>query len=287
MRVLACVEDGALRLWSRNENDVTVSFPELAGLPAAVGHDLVLDGEIVAFLEGVPRFGALADRMHVRDRLRASLLARNNPVTLLIFDVLSIDGRDVTGLPLIERRELLAGLDLDDDRWKVPPAYEDGDVLQQATLAQGLEGIVSKKLSSTYVPGRRSSDWLKFPNRPRTSYVVGGWRHETDSATRLGAVLVGSYDDGGQLVYRGRVGSGIAGREGQKLMDHLAPLRADACPFDTEVPKIDAKGAVWIRPEVIVDIESLGMTPQGRLRQPAYCGVRLDLTPDDLRAQDG
>jgi bifunctional non-homologous end joining protein LigD len=281
IRVIVQVKDGRLRMFSRNENDVTPAYPELAGL-AELGHDLVLDGEVVGLLDGVPRFGALADRMHLRDRTRAAKLAELNPVTLMVFDVLSIDGRDVTTEPLSMRRQLLQALDLNAERWMTPPTYDDGRSLLAATEAQGLEGIVSKKLSSRYEPGRRSKDWLKFANRASASYVVGGWRYETDSTTRLGAVLVGCYREG-KLVYCGRVGSGIAGKEGPRLKALLDPLLADDSPFDDDVPKEDRLGTVWVRPEVVVEIASLGFTPQQRLRQPAYLGVRADLAPEELR----
>jgi bifunctional non-homologous end joining protein LigD len=170
--------------------------------------------------------------------------------------------------------------------WQVPATYDDGDMLLEATAAQRLEGIVSKKRSSLYHPGRRSPDWLKFPHRAIGSYVVGGWRHETDSASRIGAVLVGE-PTGDGLVYRGRVGSGIAGKEGQRLLGRLEPLVADASPFADQVPTVDAAGTVWVRPELVVDIAALGLTPAKRLRQPSYRGVRPDLTPDDLAPEDG
>lgn len=280
IRVLVHIEDGRLRMFSRNENEVTVAYPELAGL-ANLAHDLVLDGEIVGLLDGVPRFGALAERMHLRDRTKAAKLAEVNPVTLMVFDVLSIDGHDVTGEPLSMRRQLLEALDLNAARWQTPPTYADGQALLLATQQQDLEGIVSKKLASKYEPGRRSKDWLKFANRPTGSYVVGGWRYETDSSTRIGAILVGCYRDH-ELVYCGRVGSGLAGAKGPAVQALLEPLTAAECPFMGEVPKEDRLGTVWVRPEVVVEVASLGFTPQKRLRQPAYLGVRLDLTPEDL-----
>jgi bifunctional non-homologous end joining protein LigD len=281
MRVLVDVDNGGLRVLSRNENDVTISFPELAEL-GRVARDVLLDGEVVALSGGVPSFSALADRMHVSNARRAQALAETNPVTLIVFDVLRLDGRDLTGEPLEVRRALLETLGLDGARWQVPATYDDGQMLLDATAQQGLEGVVSKKLGSRYHPGRRSKDWLKFPNRPTDSYVVGGWRLETDSTSRLGAVLVGRPGPDG-LSYRGRVGSGIAGREGPRLKTLLEPLVTDTSPFCDEVPRIDARGTVWVRPEMVVEIQALGgITPGGRLRQPAYRGVRSDLSPQDL-----
>jgi bifunctional non-homologous end joining protein LigD len=281
MRVLAEVRDGALTLWSRNENAVTVSFPELHDVGVLAAHDVLLDGEIVAMADGVPRFGALADRMHVSNAARARQLARSNPVTLIVFDVLRLDGRDLTGESWSVRREALESLEIGSAHWQVPPVYDDGEMLFDATKAQGLEGILSKRRSSTYQPGRRSKDWLKFPHRPTLSYVVGGWRHETDSDSRLGAVLVGAPGPDG-LSYRGRVGSGITGKAAQRLLELLDPLRTDSSPFCDEVPRVDALGTVWVRPEVVVEVAALGVTQGGRLRQPSYQGVRFDLSPSDV-----
>ena len=289
VRVLVDVRDGRARFTSRNENDVSIAYPELHGMADGPlrGHDALLDGEVVALADdGVPRFSAIADRMHVRNARRAEQLSAVNPVTLIVFDLLRLDGRDLMSRPLTRRRAELDSLGLQGERWQVPPTHDDGQLLYDATAQQALEGVVSKKRGSIYVPGRRSPDWVKLPHRPTLSYVVGGWRLETDSESRLGAVLVGQPTRNG-LSYRGRVGSGIAGRMGQRLIDVLAPLTTDTSPFCDEVPRVDAKGTTWVRPEVVVEIASLGLTPGMRLRQPSYLGTRADLTPDDLEVRDG
>jgi bifunctional non-homologous end joining protein LigD len=278
MRVLVDVSGGAARLFSRNEIEATVSFPELSGIPIG---DALLDGEVVAFDDGAPSFAALAERMHVSRADRAKALAERIPVTLLAFDLLRLGGRELLDQPLAVRRERLADLDLQHDRWQTPPVYDDGPMLFDATYQQGLEGIVSKRVTSRYRPGWRSKDWLKFAHRRRESYVVGGWRLETDSRDRLGAVLVGQPSADG-LLYRGRVGSGIAGRKAAVLREVLAGLTRDTTPFVDEVPKLDALGTTWVEPVLVVDVESLGPSAQGRIRQPSYVGTRADLTPEDL-----
>lgn len=275
IRALVDVTSERLRITTRNENEVTAAYPELQGL-VGLERDLLLDGEIVALGSGAPSFRDLADRMHVRDPVKAARLAARNPVTLIAFDLLRLDGVDLTGRPLAERRLLLVGLGLDAVAWQVPPTYDDGPALLAAAEAQGLEGIVSKKVSSLYRPGTRSTDWLKFPIRPTGTFVVGGFRAESGSASRLGAVLVGEQTDGG-LRFRGRVGSGIAGKAGQKLGELLAPLVRDDSPFDEELPRVDREGTVWVEPRVLVDVQYLELTRDGRLRQPAYRGVRTDL----------
>lgn len=283
MRILADLRGGSIRLTSRNEIDATSSFPELAGL-ADAHEDTLLDGEVVALDAGLPSFAALAERMHVGDPVRAAALATARPVTYLVFDVLRLYGVDLTSRPLDERRATLERLALAGAHWQVPPTYGDGDLLHAATLEQGLEGIVSKRRSSAYHPGRRSPDWRKLPHRRSRSVIVGGWRLEVDSEVRLGALLVGAPRPGGAgLTYLGRVGSGLAGARGQELLGTLGALTTDSSPFVDVVPRVDAKGAIWLRPELVVEVRSLGGTRGGRLRQPAYQGVRADLTAADLQ----
>ncbi len=283
MRVLADVHDGRLVLTSRNGIDTTASFPELDGLKDTY-EDVLLDGEVVALEAGRPSFAALAERMHVQDRRRAERLATANPVTFMVFDLLRLFGQDLTSQPLSARRELLERLDLKGPHWQVPPVYDDGEELFQATRDEGLEGVVSKRRTSTYLAGRRSTEWVKIPHRRTISAVIGGWRPEqTNDAGRLGAVLLGVPSSQGWR-YAGKMGSGIAGAAQRRLADLLAPLRAEAPPFCDSVPALDARGATWVRPEVVVEARVLGVTREGRLRQPAYLGVRTDLTPDDLMA---
>jgi bifunctional non-homologous end joining protein LigD len=126
--------DKGLRIWSRNENDATVAFPELQGLAEVpgLGEDFLLDGEVVALGEGIPTFGALQDRLHVRDAARARRLAETNPVTLIAFDLLRLGGEDLRDRPLAERRARLVGLGLDSVSWQVPPTYDDGQMLLDA-----------------------------------------------------------------------------------------------------------------------------------------------------------
>ncbi|ABL80749.1 ATP dependent DNA ligase [Nocardioides sp. JS614] len=279
VRALTEVRDGALRMTSRNENAITIAWPELATSPLG-DRDLLVDGEIIALNErGLPDFRTLQDRMHVRKAATAARLSREVPATYMVFDVLRIDGRDLTGEPLDVRRELLAGLGLD-GTWQVPGSYDDGPMLFEATLQQGFEGIVSKRRSSRYAFGERSPHWLKFAHRHRVSYVVGGWRPQEGTADRLASLLVGEPTADG-LLYRGRVGSGIGPKQGRALAELVARLGRPASPFADEVPRADAQGTRWLEPVLVVDIDTHGRGYQ-RLRQPSFQGVRSDLTPEDL-----
>lgn len=281
VRALAEVGDG-VTLTSRNGNRITPAWPELCTPPAGL-RDTVVDGEIIALNErGVPDFRMLADRMHVRKVATVARLAQRIPATFMVFDVLRLRGEDLLHLPLTERRRRLAELDLTPSGWQVPGEYDDGPMLFEATRAQGLEGIVSKRRDSTYRPGERSPHWLKLAHRHRGSYVIGGWRPQTGTTDRLAALLVGEPTPQG-LLYRGRVGSGIGARQSRLLTDLLASLVRVTTPFVDEVPRVDAQGTTWVEPTVVVDVDSHGLGYE-RLRQPSYQGVRSDLAPDDLLA---
>ena len=282
MRLLADVADGRVRLSSRNENDVTSTFPELSTLAGpGMPDDMLLDGEVVALQAGLPSFSALSERMHVSNPRKVGTLTVTRPVTFMVFDLLRLGGVDLIAQPLAQRRAALERIGVAGPHAQVPPTYQDGVALQTATLEQRLEGVVSKRLSSRYRPGRRSPDWLKFAHRTSRSVVIGGWRLETGSASRLGSVLVGSPATDG-LTYLGRVGSGLAGREQDRVLRALQGRSVDLSPFADEVPPMDAPGTLWVRPEVVIEVQSLGPSAQGRLRQPTYVGLRPDLSPDDV-----
>ncbi len=285
VRILADVADGAdvARLSTRNGNDATIAWPDVHPAPMG-GRDLLVDGEIIGINDaGVPDFAVIQERMHVRSAPTAARLATTVPATFMVFDVMRLDGRDLTALPLSERRDILADLDL--GGWQVPPTYDDGVMLRAATLEQGLEGIVSKRLASTYQPGVRSKAWLKFAHRHRFSFVVGGWRPQEGTRDRLASLLVGEPTADG-LVYRGRVGSGISGAASRLLGAQLGARGRDASPFADEVPAVDARGTFWVDPFLVVDVDSLNKMPITRLRQPSYRGVRTDINAADL-LEDG
>ena len=286
MRVLADVREGSLRLLSRTGRDVTVAFPELAPL-ADEYPDMLLDGEVVVLRDGVPSFAALAERFGVTDRVRAAALAATAPATLMAFDLLRLYGVDITARTWEERRATLERLELAGGAWQVPPYFTDGEALWQATRAQGLEGIVSKRRDAAYASGSRSPAWRKAAHRRVVSVVVGGWRPETTDARRrrLGAVLVGVPGPDG-LAFAGRVGSGLTGRAGEQLRAELDDLVADASPFAEALAREDTEGTFWVRPELVVDVRYLGRGAEGRLRQPTYLGRRVDLGPGDVRDLD-
>ncbi len=280
VRVLVDSRDGVVRMTSRNDNDVTPAWPDLSAPPLGE-RDVMVDGEVIALNDrGVPDFRVLQHRMHVRNRQEVARLVNAVPATLMVFDLLRLDGEDLTERPLEERRALLEDLPLGESRWQVPAAYDDGDMLFDATLQQGLEGVVSKRRGSRYRFEVRSDDWRKLAHRHRGSFVVGGWRPQVGTSDRLASLLVGEMTPDG-LMYRGRVGSGIAGATGARLARLLEPHAADTSPFADEVPREDARGTSWVEPRVVVDVDTHGLGYE-RLRQPSFQGVRDDVSPEDL-----
>lgn len=285
VRAVAYVEGGRVRLLTRNEKEATHNYPEIRGLGEQLGsRPAVLDGEIVAFDEnGHPSFSRLQPRMHIADATRARRLAESTPVEYLIFDVMHVDGRDTVELSYRDRRRLLDSLDLNGAHWNVPPWYEGGgaDVLR-ASQEQSLEGVVAKRLSSTYQPGKRSPDWRKVKNFRTQEVVVGGWSPGKGRRSgSIGALLLGVPGPSG-LQYVGKVGTGFTDTSLQALSEMLAPLQQDSPPFSAPLSGLEAADANWVRPTLVGEVSFSEWTKDRRLRQPSWRGLRPDKDPGDV-----
>jgi bifunctional non-homologous end joining protein LigD len=280
VRAICHSEPGRMRLHSRNLLDITPRYPEVGRLNRALSHHrAVLDGEVVALdADGKPSFGALQRRMHVSGEAAVRRLAKETPVTYVIFDLLWLDGHSLMELPYTERRARLAELELGDGgRWRVPDyVVGHGEQLLAATEQQGLEGVIAKRLDSPYEPGRRTPCWLKIKNVERQEVVVGGWvPGDGKRRDRIGALLVGVRDDDGALRHVGRVGTGFTEAELDRLAEKLRPLEREDSPFAPGGPKIP-RGAVFADPELVAEVEFREWTDGGQLRAPSYKGLRDD-----------
>jgi bifunctional non-homologous end joining protein LigD len=288
VRAIAYSQPGDVRLQSRNLNDITDSYPELGRLNRALSsHSAVLDGEIVAFDgEGRPSFGALQRRMHVGSRAQARRLAPSTPVTYVIFDLLWLDGHSLTGLPYLQRRERLAELRLNGESWQTPEhVIGEGPAVLEATRAQGLEGIVAKRLDSLYEPGVRTRHWLKVKSVGRQEFVIGGWMAgKGKRRDSLGALLLGVFEPSGELRYVGRVGSGFSDSELDLLSRMLAPLQRGSSPF-TAGPR-PPREALFVEPRLVAEVEFNEWTSAGSLRQPTYKGLREDKRAEEVVRED-
>ncbi len=290
VRAIAYWQPKLLRIESRNLNDVSARYPELRALGPQLGsREAVLDGEIVAFDEqGRPSFERLQRRMHVSSSSIIRGLADEAPVSYLIFDLLYLDGHTTMALPYRERRALLEGLELKGPTWQTP-AYHAGEgrELLAAAAEQRLEGIVAKRLGSPYRPGRRTDEWLKIKNVNRQELVIGGWLPgKGNRAGRLGALLMGYYEpdqDGQQtLRYAGRVGTGFDVRELERLGRELTARSRDSSPFAGTQPP---RGARFVEPELVAEIEFRQWTQDRILRHSTYKGLREDKPAAEVRME--
>ncbi|MFG1701896.1 non-homologous end-joining DNA ligase [Nonomuraea sp. M3C6] len=285
VRALAYVEDGAVRLMSRNAKDITPAYPELQLMAGATGgHAAVIDGEIVAFDEtGRPRFEALQPRMHQRHPTAVAELAGAVPVTYMAFDLLHLDAASVVSRTYIERRELLESTLTPGYRWEVPVWFADHAARAfDSSRELGLEGVVCKRMGSPYRPGRRSSEWTKVKNVRTVEVVIGGWKPGGGRrAGMIGSLLLGAYDGLGRLVYVGHVGTGFTEAMLRDLRERLAPLERPDPPFDVPVPREHARDTRWVEPRVVGEVQYAEVTGDGMLRHPSWRGLRPDREPDE------
>ena len=288
VRVIVAVTEDGCRLWSRNSRDVSGGYPELLGLAAASGLQLpaVLDGEIVTLDEkGAPSFGLLQRRMHVRDPRHLAQLINQVPVSVRVFDVLQYDGRSLLEATYDDRRALLESLQIDDPFWEVPPAYADGEQALELSASSGLEGVVAKRRKSRYLPGKRSSDWVKVKPVLTRDVILCGWHPgEGNRSGRIGSFYCGAYlEPGGELVLIGKVGSGLDFAMLEMLSTELAALEVKDPPFDvSSVPPADRRAAHWLDPLLVAEVTYSGWAGDGRLRHPVWRGLRLDIAPESV-----
>jgi bifunctional non-homologous end joining protein LigD len=288
VRAIGYFEGGRMRLVSRNGNDITPRYPELRELARELaGREAVLDGEVVSFdAEGRPSFQRLQSRMHLTSEHAVRRLSQSEPVAYILFDVLWLDGHSLMGLPYSERREKLLELGLSGARWQTPASHVgDGAAMLEASRANGLEGIVAKRLDSTYAPGRRSNAWVKVKNFREADVVVGGWLEgEGARGGRLGSLVVGIYDEDGELRYAGRVGSGFDDRELKRVGGLLEPLARAGSPF--AAPPATPRGTHFVEPQLVARVAYGQWTDAGTLRHPVYKGLRDDVAPSDVVFDD-
>jgi bifunctional non-homologous end joining protein LigD len=279
VRTLLDVGERSIRLISRLGNDVSGGYPEVVAQAAGVG-DALLDGEIVAFVDGRPSFERLQTRMHLRGKAEVARAARDCPVTYVVFDVLRRYGVELTARPYTERRATLERFAAEHDGWTISPSFDDGPATLAVAREHSLEGVVAKRVHSVYRPGVRSDDWRKLRFTRSGEFAVIGWEAAPEHPQSLSSLVLAVHD-GSRLTYAGRVGSGLAGREATRLKGLLSP-RADPPVPDVPAP-IRGRRLHWVQPEVVVDVQFTAWTDDRRLRNPVYRGVRTDKTVEEAR----
>ncbi|MGM1016790.1 MAG: non-homologous end-joining DNA ligase [Actinomycetota bacterium] len=285
IRALGTWTDGRMRLHARSGIEITDRYPELTadGAPHFRVRDAVVDGEVVAFDDsGRPSFSRLQNRMHLTRAREIEREVVRTPIVYQVFDLLHLDGRDLTRMPLRERRTLLEELITDAQApIAVPPVLDDVDSALTASRELGLEGIVVKDARSPYRPGTRSPSWLKITHTRTQEVVIAGVRPgRGDRAGSIGSLLL-AVPDGASLRYVGRVGTGFTERALAQLAERLGALGTATRGIEG-VPDEDAKDAIWVRPELVAEVEFASWTPGGSLRHARWRGLRADKTVADI-----
>jgi DNA ligase D-like protein (predicted ligase) len=275
-RCLAYRTGDRLRLMTRNQKQVDSTYPELvAALQAQDCADYIVDGEVVAFDGAATSFSHLQQRLGVRnpsEELRTTV-----PVFFYLFDVLWADGRDVRGLPLGERKQVLRRL----LSFGGPIRYtthrrHGGEAYYAHACASGWEGLVVKRADAPYRSGR-SRDWLKFKCQNNQEFVIGGYTDPKGSRTGFGALLIGYYDGDGKLAYAGKVGTGFDDAALASLARTLSSLERPQAPFGRG--NLPRAGVHWVEPELVGQVAFSEWTTAGQLRHPRFEGLRRDKDP--------
>lgn len=285
VRLLAYIEEGRTRLYSRRQREVTAQYPEFADLHSRMKlTNAVIDGEIfVADEKGRPSFELVQQRINQSRPADVRRTAAEYPAQLVCFDLVFADGEWIGDEPLSERRELLSSTLAFDDRVVCPdPIPEKGVAFFEAAKARGLEGIVAKQISSRYVPGRRTRNWLKIKVVNTVEVVIGGWSPGRGGrSSSFGSLLMGLYDDEG-LRYIGSVGTGFTDRTLKELQAKLNQLEIARSPFAERIP---FPGLHWVKPELVGEVEYREMTSQLILRAASFKALRPDLSPEECRLE--
>jgi bifunctional non-homologous end joining protein LigD len=288
-RAVAVLNGGRVELWSRNHKPMDADYPEIVAALAQVKcRNAVLDGEVVALdAAGRSRFQLLQGRE----------IGERPTIVYYLFDIMHLDGKDLTALPLEDRQKILSALLKKPQRpLQLSPWFDvEPKELMQAARNQGLEGIVAKRPASTYESGRRSGAWLKCKVHGEQEFVIGGFTPPQRSREFFGAILIGYYRRG-KLLYAGKVGTGFDRRQLASLHGDFLKRRRAECPFanlpmgrrprfGTGMTRSEMRKVTWIRPELVAQVKFAEWTQDAILRQPVFLGLRKDKAAKDVRRE--
>jgi len=286
-RAVAFIENGKVRLVSRNQNDLTARYPELKDLAKSVkAKNAILDGEVVALDEqGRASFSLMQQRTGFRPGGRRAVSNADVPVLYYAFDLLYLDGYDWRRVPLEERKKKLASILITGDAMRYSDHYEQqGKALFEIARQKGLEGILAKKRDSIYQE-RRSSEWLKIKIRHQLEAVIGGYTEPEGSRAHFGSIVLGLYDNKGRLIHVGQAGSGFNQKSLDEIWKMLKARETKQKPFYGEVEAL--RKVYWVKPELVAEIEYAEWTEGAtggsgpKLRAPVFLGLRDDKDPKE------
>ena len=290
-RAIAFIENGKVRLVSRNQNDLSGRFPELQDIPKLIGaKTAILDGEVVALDEqGRASFSLMQQRTGFRPGGKLAATNADVPVLYYAFDLLYLDGYDWRKMPLEERKKKLASVIQSGDSLRYSDHYAaQGKALFEIARQKGLEGILAKKRDGIYQE-RRSTEWFKVKIRHRLECVIGGYTEPEGSRAHFGSIVLGLYDKQGRLIHVGQAGSGFDQKSLAEVWGLLKARETKKNPFYGEVEAL--RKVYWVRPELVAEIEYAEWTASAatgkiaqtgpKLRAPVFLGLRDDKNPKE------
>lgn len=263
-RAVAEIKGENTRLYSRNGLSFAKAYPKVFNELIRLKLDAIIDGEIVVFRDGLPSFQAIQNYKSTQ----------NLPIQFIVFDCLQFNGKDLTKMKLIERKEILKDFLPESDIIKYCDHLEEEGValFEQATQMM-LEGIIAKRMDSKYFPDKRSKEWLKIKNVNVDDFKIVGWTDPKASRQYFGALLLAREVDG-ELVYSGEVGTGFTNELLKSLYAKISPFEVDECPCAIPVKK--QKGFHWAKPKYSCQVQYVEMTDDGHVRHPSFLGLRID-----------
>ncbi len=287
MRAIAHINNGSCSLSSRRSLNITAQYPSLAAeLPTLCDREVILDGELIALNEkGRPSFQQLQQRMNLTRKQDIARVEQSVAVYYFVFDIVYLDGYDVTGMKLSDRKILLQEVLQQSKNVRILTAFEDdGMAAYEVCVENGFEGIVAKRLDAPYEPGRRSPYWIKVKAQQTDEFVVGGFTAGSGSRSpTFGALLLGSYDEKGNLIYCGSVGTGFDERLLRDMCRRMEPLKRAKHPF---LKRPDEKKEVtWLDPKIVIEIKFMDWTRDHHIRTPVFLRVREDKGPEEVKLE--
>ncbi|MGC2168924.1 MAG: non-homologous end-joining DNA ligase [Acidimicrobiales bacterium] len=286
VRAMVYVEGGRVRALTRNDKQLTTTFPELREIGEFLGaRSAILDGEIVTLdKEGRPSFAVLAHRLHLASSSAIERLAKTTPVSFFAFDLLYLDGHNYLSDTYDTRRAALSALRFEGRSFATPPSSTNvkGSAMLRIAKERGLEGVVVKRRSSRYAPGQRNGEWIKIKNFHTQEVVIGGWTDgQGERADSFGALLLGIHADEG-FTFIGKVGTGFSATDRRELLAMLKPLARKTSPFVERLSPRETAVAHFVRPSVVGEVRFAEWTDDGHLRQPSWRGLRTDKSAKEV-----
>lgn len=279
-RAIVYLEPGKTELRNKRNKRMLPVFPELGELHKHVRGQCILDGEYVVLRDGKPWFAEVQRRSLMSNAFKIELAAKQYPVSFVAFDILYKNGKDLTGLPLMERKDILSKtVKQESDRFAVSRYIEEaGKVLYEIAAAQSLEGVVAKYKDSRYYQGKRTKEWIKIKNLLDDDFVVCGYIFKENN---MASIVLGQYNNA-RLIYKGHVTLGVSGADFHRITQHQ---RVDAPPVEAPAGHGN-EHAEWVSPDLVCTVKFMERTANGGMRQPVFKGLRDDKAPEDCRVYE-